>query len=62
MKIRALASIAGKDYTYAKGGVYSTPESIGRQLVESGLAELVGVAKKAETAVKREKKIQRRKK
>lgn len=43
LKIQALASAAGDDYTIAKGGVYDLPEQIALDLVKGGLAKLVEV-------------------
>lgn len=51
MKIRALDSMVGEGFVYAKGGIYDAPEARAKELVRAGLAEYAGpaAAKQIET-------------
>ncbi len=58
IKIRALDSMVGNDFTYAKGGVYDAPAERAKDLIRGGLAVPVEVeAERRELTVNEQREI-----
>ncbi len=58
IKIRALDSMVGNDFSYAKGGIYDAPEERAKDLIRGGLAVPVEVeAEQRQMAINEQREL-----